>query len=91
MAGFLQQFCWMYASVRQTNRLRRRYLAAVLRQDVAFFDTQATTGGLLQGLSEDALAVQQAINEKVCKGLHWLAGSNESSCPVWPGCKDNPA
>ncbi len=39
----------------QSNRLRARYLAAVLRQDVAFFDTQATTGGLLQGLNEDSL------------------------------------
>lgn len=26
---------------------------------------QATTGGLLQGLSDDALAVQQSISEKV--------------------------
>lgn len=43
VAGFLQQFCWSYTSVRQTNRLRRRYLTAVLRQDVAFFDTQVCT------------------------------------------------
>lgn len=43
-AGFLQQFCWTYTSVRQTNRLRRRYLAAVLRQDVSFFDTQVWVG-----------------------------------------------
>lgn len=27
---------------------------------------QATTGGLLQGLSDDALAVQQSISDKVC-------------------------
>lgn len=39
----------------QSNRLRRRYLAAVLAMDVGFFDTQATTGGLLQGLNEDSL------------------------------------
>lgn len=41
-AGFLQQFCWQYTSVRQTNRWRRRYLEAVLSQDISFFDTQAS-------------------------------------------------
>jgi hypothetical protein len=54
VAGFLQQFCWSYTSVRQTNRLRRRYLTAVLRQDVAFFDTQVCTHGV-------ALAVCWAV------------------------------
>lgn len=40
------------------------YLKAVLRQDVEYFDTQATTGSLLQGLNEDGTAIQQ-----VCEGL----------------------
>jgi hypothetical protein len=35
-------------------------------QDITFFDTQASTGGLLQGLNEDSLAVKEAISEKVC-------------------------
>jgi hypothetical protein len=30
---------------------------------------QATTGGLLQGLSDDALAVQQGLSEKVCRSV----------------------
>ena len=37
----------------------------MLRQNVEFFDTQATTGSLLEGLNEDGNAVQQAISEKV--------------------------
>ncbi|KAF8060513.1 ABCB6 [Scenedesmus sp. PABB004] len=64
VAGVLQQGAFTLASVRQTNRLRRLYLRAVMRQDISFFDTQATTGGLLQGLNEDALAVQQALSDK---------------------------
>eukprot|EP00775_Hariotina_reticulata_P008041 gene8041-8236_t len=72
-AGFMQQFCWTYSSVRQVNRLRRLYLRAVLRQDIPFFDTQATTGGLLQGLSEDSLAIQQAIADKVGTFLQHFA------------------
>lgn len=35
------------------------------RAEVSFFDVEATTGGLLQGLNEDALAVQAAISDKV--------------------------
>jgi hypothetical protein len=31
----------------------------VLRQDVAFFDVDATSGGLLQGLNEDSIAVSE--------------------------------
>lgn len=56
---------WMWTGHRQTAKLRNLYLSAVLRQDVAFFDTQATTGSLLKGLDEDSASVQQAISEKV--------------------------
>lgn len=40
----MMQAFFTWSGVRQTNRLRQRYLAAVLRQDVGFFDTAATTG-----------------------------------------------
>lgn len=64
-AAYLQQTCWAWTGNRQTNRLRERYLRAVLRQDVAFFDVEATSGGLLQGLNEDSMAIQQGISDKV--------------------------
>jgi ATP-binding cassette subfamily B (MDR/TAP) protein 1 len=38
---------------------------AVCLQDISFFDTQASTGGLLQGLNEDSLAVKEAMSDKV--------------------------
>lgn len=45
MAGaIVQTTCWMYVGNRQTNRLRMKYLAAVLAQNIGFFDVQATTG-----------------------------------------------
>ncbi len=40
--------CRHHAGIRQTNRLRQRYLGSVLRQEIGFFDTTATTGILLQ-------------------------------------------
>jgi len=63
--AFFQSFCWIWTGNRQTNRLRERYLASVLKQEVAFFDVQASSGSLLQGLNEDSLAVQAAIGDKL--------------------------
>ncbi|KAL6754343.1 MDR-like ABC transporter [Haematococcus lacustris] len=64
VGSYLQASMWMWAGNRQTSRLRRQYLQAVLRQNVAYFDTQATTGTLLQGLNSDSAAVEAAISEK---------------------------
>lgn len=36
-----------------------------LEQEVGFFDTEATSGMLMNALSEDCSAVQSAISEKV--------------------------
>lgn len=60
----------MYVGARQANRIREKYLASVLRQEVAYFDVHVTTGELLQGLNEDINAVQNAISEKVGTFLH---------------------
>ena len=44
---------------------------------VAFYDTEATTGVLLQGLNEDTNGVQNATGEKVCLVWHctFVAGA----------------
>uniref|UniRef100_A0A7S0R4U3 ATP-binding cassette transporter n=1 Tax=Chlamydomonas leiostraca TaxID=1034604 RepID=A0A7S0R4U3_9CHLO len=70
VAMYLEVAFFTWSGVRQTNRLRQRYLAAVLRQDVGFFDTAATTGGLLQGINEDAISIQNAISEKFSNVVH---------------------
>lgn len=57
--------CWMYTGERQVGTLRKRYLEAVLMQDVGFFDTDARTGDIVFGVSTDTLLVQDAISEKV--------------------------
>ena len=44
VAAFLQLSLWTISGVRQVNRIRHRYLAAVLRQDVGYFDKEATSG-----------------------------------------------
>ena len=57
--------CWMYTGERQVSTLRKKYLEAVLRQDVGFFDTDARTGDIVFSVSTDTLLVQDAISEKV--------------------------
>eukprot|EP00198_Chlamydomonas_reinhardtii_P007814 XP_001697151.1 MDR-like ABC transporter [Chlamydomonas reinhardtii] len=73
VGSYLECCLWMYTGNRQANRLRTRFLRAVLHQDVAFFDVHSTTGGLVQGLNEDSIDVQNAISEKLGAFLHHSA------------------
>ncbi|CAL5031661.1 unnamed protein product [Urochloa decumbens] len=72
-SSYLEIACWMYTGERQVGALRRRYLEAVLRQDVGFFDTDARTGDIVFSVSTDTLLVQDAIGEKVGNFIHYLA------------------
>ena len=55
----------MYTGERQVSTLRKKYLEAVLKQDVGFFDTDARTGDIVFSVLTDTLLVQDAISEKV--------------------------
>lgn len=63
-------FC--ISGVRQANRMRHAYLASVLKQEVAFFDTDTSSGKLLHGLNEDSVTVQNAISEKAGNFIHHI-------------------
>ncbi|PKU70482.1 ABC transporter B family member 19 [Dendrobium catenatum] len=63
----------MYTGERQSGALRRKYLEAVLKQDVGFFDTDARTGDIVFSVSTDTLLVQDAISEKVGNFIHYLS------------------
>ncbi|OEL38178.1 ABC transporter B family member 11 [Dichanthelium oligosanthes] len=65
VACFLQVACWMITGERQAARIRGLYLEAVLRQDIAFFDKEITTGQLVERMSGDTILIQDAIGEKV--------------------------
>lgn len=55
----------MQAGERQGARIRQRYLGAVLKQEVSFFDTDASSGEIVSRVSSDVLLIQDAISEKV--------------------------
>ncbi|CAM0954127.1 unnamed protein product [Alopecurus aequalis] len=71
-ACFLQISCWTMTGERQAARVRSLYLNSVLKQDMAFFDTEMKSGQVVSGISTDAILIQDAIGEKVGKFIQLL-------------------
>ncbi|KAK8717079.1 hypothetical protein V6N13_044360 [Hibiscus sabdariffa] len=64
--GCFLRYCWTRTSERQASRMRTRYLKAVLRQDVGYFDLKETiTAEVVTTVSNDTLIIQDVISEKV--------------------------
>ncbi|KAJ7968838.1 ABC transporter B family protein [Quillaja saponaria] len=59
--------CWMVTGERQATRIRSLYLETILRQDIAFFDTETTAGEAIGRMSGDTFLIQDAMGEKVGK------------------------
>ncbi|XP_072995684.1 ABC transporter B family member 9-like [Typha latifolia] len=72
-AALLQVSCWMVTGERQATRIRSLYLKAILRQDIAFFDKEMTTGQVVERMSGDTVLIQGAIGEKVGKFIQLVA------------------
>ncbi|KAK3404202.1 hypothetical protein EUGRSUZ_K00514 [Eucalyptus grandis] len=64
-AGILEIGCWMYASERQTARIRLEFLRLVLRQEIGAFDTELSSGKIIAGISTHMSVIQDAIGEKL--------------------------
>uniref|UniRef100_A0ACD5WJT9 Uncharacterized protein n=1 Tax=Avena sativa TaxID=4498 RepID=A0ACD5WJT9_AVESA len=67
IVSFLQVSCWTITGERQAAHIRSLYLRSVLRQDIAFFDIEMTTGQIVSRMSGDTVLIQDAIGEKVGK------------------------
>ncbi|GMP33970.1 hypothetical protein CsSME_00007054 [Camellia sinensis var. sinensis] len=68
IGGFLEGFCWARTAERQTSRLRTRYLQAVLRQEVGFFDTfqgASMTSQVVTSITTGTLVIQGVLSEKI--------------------------
>ncbi|KAI6699359.1 hypothetical protein NL676_013683 [Syzygium grande] len=65
-ACFLEGYCWTRTGERQAAKMRVRYLRAVLRQDVTYFDMHVTsTSEVVTSVSNDSLVIQDVLTEKV--------------------------
>ncbi|PON59406.1 ABC transporter [Parasponia andersonii] len=66
VACFLEGYCWTRTGERQAARMRTRYLKAVLRQDVGYFDLHVTsTSEVITSVSNDSLVIQDVLSEKL--------------------------
>ncbi|XAR51801.1 Xenobiotic-transporting ATPase [Bertholletia excelsa] len=66
VACFLEGYCWARTAERQASRMRARYLKAVLRQDVVYFDLHVTsTSEVITSVSNDTVVIQDVISDKV--------------------------
>ncbi|KAF8798991.1 multidrug resistance protein 1 [Phlegmacium glaucopus] len=63
---------WVYTGEVNAKRIRERYLQAVLRQDIAFFDNVGA-GEVATRIQTDTHLVQQGISEKVALVVSFLA------------------
>ncbi|XP_004485974.1 ABC transporter B family member 9-like [Cicer arietinum] len=73
IASFLQVTCWMVTGERQAARIRGLYLKTILKQDIAYFDTEATSGEVIGRMSGDTILIQDAMGEKVGKFIQLIS------------------
>ncbi|KAH9313089.1 hypothetical protein KI387_028124, partial [Taxus chinensis] len=64
--------CWMCTGERQATRIRSLYLKTILRQDIGFFDSEASTGEVIGRMSGDTILIQDAMGEKVGKFIQFI-------------------
>ncbi|KAF2012864.1 P-loop containing nucleoside triphosphate hydrolase protein [Aaosphaeria arxii CBS 175.79] len=62
---YIHLTCWNISSQRLAQRLRTRYVASLLKQPPAFFDTRGSSGQVSSRLNGDITAVQAGTSEKV--------------------------
>ncbi|KAL4194200.1 hypothetical protein AMTRI_Chr05g58120 [Amborella trichopoda] len=66
VVAFMEGYCWSRTSERQVMRIRYKYLEAILRQEVGYFDSQETTASeIIDSLSKDTSLIQEVLSEKV--------------------------
>ncbi|KAJ3557811.1 hypothetical protein NM688_g1262 [Phlebia brevispora] len=65
-------YVWVYTAEVNAKRIRERYLQAILRQDIAYFDTVGA-GEVATRIQTDTHLVQQGISEKVPLAVSFVA------------------
>ncbi|KAI0755198.1 P-loop containing nucleoside triphosphate hydrolase protein [Daedaleopsis nitida] len=72
LCTYLYMAIWVYTGEVNAKRLRERYLQAILRQDIAYFDNVGA-GEVATRIQTDTHLVQQGTSEKVALVVNFLA------------------
>ncbi|KAG0613585.1 hypothetical protein M758_6G113700 [Ceratodon purpureus] len=74
LTAYLEVSCWMCTGERQSARIRAKYLRAILRQEVAYFEKgHSSTAEVVNNVSADTLLVQEAMSEKVGNFIQYMS------------------
>ncbi|KAG6331124.1 hypothetical protein ID866_7968 [Astraeus odoratus] len=69
---FVYMHIWVYTGEVNAKRIREKYLQAILRQDIAYFDNVGA-GEVATRIQTDTHLVQQGISEKVVLVINFLS------------------
>ncbi|KAF9077717.1 P-loop containing nucleoside triphosphate hydrolase protein [Rhodocollybia butyracea] len=69
---YIYMYVWTYTGEINAKRIRERYLQAVLRQDIQFFD-KVGAGEVATRIQTDTHLVQQGMSEKVALVVNFLS------------------
>ncbi|KAK2970029.1 hypothetical protein RJ640_008369 [Escallonia rubra] len=72
VGAYMEITCWRMVGERSAHRIRSKYLRAVLRQDIGFFDTDISTGDIMHGISSDVAQIQEVMGEKMAHFIHHI-------------------
>ncbi|CAN1827876.1 ABC transporter B family member 19 [Linum perenne] len=72
LGAYLEITCWRLVGDRSAHRIRSKYLRAVLRQNIGFFDTEIGTGDVMHGIASDVAQIQEVMGEKMAHFVHQL-------------------
>ncbi len=72
VSTYIYMGTWVYTGESITRRIRLRYLGAVLRQDIAYFDTVGA-GEITTRIQSDIQLIQEGISDKVPISVMFVA------------------
>ena len=70
--SYLEVGMWMLTAGRQARKLKAQFLAKVMAQEIAYFDTETSSGSLLDSLAADSAAIQDGLGEKMGNSIHHI-------------------
>src|SRR6266498_4861586 len=76
---YIYMAAWVYTGERLTRQIRERYLRAVLRQNIAYFD-KLGAGEVTTRITSDTHLIQDGISEKVAIAVAVCIKELKSCC-----------
>ena len=70
--SYLEVGMWMLTAGRQARTLKAQFLAKVMAQEIGYFDTETSSGSLLDSLAADSAAIQDGLGEKMGNSIHHI-------------------